>query len=225
MKNFKYDHIYALTCHCIVRMKTRICEHMRIDDVHVTSSGAMSFTFYGDIDAANALRRSMISESKSLSIDTLCIKKNTTCVPDEMIAHKLCMIPLKGREHILPILGNQERGVSNCVKFHLHVYGRACTSDDLESDCKHVHPVMTFDLLPMKKDQELHVCAEAVLGTGKKHVMFCPAVAVAYKKITDTEFLFTFETTGAATHKQILSDAIQSIIESVIVARHNFCAV
>ena len=48
-----------------------------------------------DVSTANALRRTMISEVPTLAIEDVRIIENTSSLYDEVIAHKLGLIPIK----------------------------------------------------------------------------------------------------------------------------------
>ena len=55
------------------------------------------FEFIINADAAfcNALRRTLISGVATIVIDTVCIKENDSSLSDEMVAHRLGLIPLR----------------------------------------------------------------------------------------------------------------------------------
>ena len=48
-----------------------------------------------NVSIANALRRVIISQIPTIVIDTVCIKENNSGLCDEMIAHRLGLIPLR----------------------------------------------------------------------------------------------------------------------------------
>lgn len=48
-----------------------------------------------DAPIANALRRILISEVPTMAIETVYIANNTSIIPDEVIAHRLGLIPIK----------------------------------------------------------------------------------------------------------------------------------
>lgn len=57
---------------------------------------AIKFELSGtDISMANSLRRIIISEVPTLCIDMVEFEENTSCLPDEFIAHRLGLLPLR----------------------------------------------------------------------------------------------------------------------------------
>mmetsp|Transcript_31670 Transcript_31670/g.75236 ORF Transcript_31670/g.75236 Transcript_31670/m.75236 type:complete len:121 (-) Transcript_31670:147-509(-) len=55
----------------------------------------MEFVLTGtDPSVANALRRAMMSDVPTIAIDLVEIEKNTTCLTDEFLAHRLGLIPI-----------------------------------------------------------------------------------------------------------------------------------
>lgn len=57
-----------------------------------TADPLTSSTLYHSL--ANSLRRSMISRIDTLAIDQVQIHENSSVLPDEMLAHRLGMVPL-----------------------------------------------------------------------------------------------------------------------------------
>jgi DNA-directed RNA polymerase II subunit RPB3 len=111
--------------------------HPRIPDVKVTEMRPELIKFElsnTDASMANALRRIIIAEVPTICIDRVDVFENTTVLPDEVIAHRLGLIPLRSDrpmkmwnyEHICTC----EEGCNNCqAKLTLDV----CYEPDLDN--------------------------------------------------------------------------------------------
>ena len=66
-------------------------------DVHYNKQHDLSFSLIGvDASIANALRRILIAEVSTLAIETVFIEDNTSVIHDEVLSHRLGLIPFKG---------------------------------------------------------------------------------------------------------------------------------
>lgn len=73
---------------------------------HQNEQFEASFSLIGiDASLANAFRRILISEIPTLAIETVYIENNTSVIQDEVLAHRLGLIPFKGgKEGLLDFL-------------------------------------------------------------------------------------------------------------------------
>ncbi|MCX8204104.1 MAG: DNA-directed RNA polymerase subunit D [Candidatus Nezhaarchaeota archaeon] len=139
----------------------------------------------------NALRRIMISETPCMAIDEVAIIENSSVLFDEIIAHRLAMIPLTTPEdkYVLPSQCScRGRGCPNCqARLYLDVKWdgegvRTIYSGDLKPEDPEVSPV--FDKIPIVKlapGQSVVLEAYATLGLGRDHAKWQPTAACAYK--------------------------------------------
>ncbi|SPN96854.1 probable DNA-directed RNA polymerase [Cephalotrichum gorgonifer] len=66
-------------------------------EVHHNTPHDLSFSLVGvDASIANALRRILISEIETLAIETVFVEDNTSVIHDEVLSHRLGLIPFKG---------------------------------------------------------------------------------------------------------------------------------
>ncbi len=139
----------------------------------------------------NALRRIMISEVPCMAIDEVAIIENSSVLYDEILAHRLAMIPLTTPEdkYVPPSQCScGGRGCSNCqARLYLDVKWdgegvRTVYSGDLKPEDPEVAPV--YDNIPIVKlaqGQSVVLEAYATLGVGKDHAKWQPTAACAYK--------------------------------------------
>ncbi len=123
---------------------------------------------------ANTLRRTMITKTNTLAIDTIDIHTNSSALYNEILAHRIGMIALKFKDTLKRTdeCTCKGKGCINCeVKFILKKSG-PCTvySKDFKSTDRGVKPT-TGDIIIVKllEDQELNLEATARLGTWPEH--------------------------------------------------------
>jgi hypothetical protein len=103
----------------------------------------VKFELYNtDLAVANSLRRIMISEVPTMAIDLVEVRENTSALHDEMIAHRLGLIPLQAVD-IESFKFHQDCNCeSMCDKctFKFHLKTRSM-DDQLEVTSKHIEAV------------------------------------------------------------------------------------
>ncbi len=152
------------------------------------NDAASRFTLSGASPAfANALRRAMISDVPTLAIEDVKIYDNTSALFDEMLAHRLGLIPITTD---LTAYTSREScscdgaGCPGCsVTFTLSAEGpRVVVSGDLiPQDPKAVPVHASIPIVKLVKGQKLVLEAKAVVATGKEHAKWQPTLVCGYK--------------------------------------------
>lgn len=136
-----------------------------------------------ELPLVNALRRLIIEEVPVIAIDEVTFVKNNSALYDEMIAHRLGLLPLASDIKSYNFQDDckcKGKGCARCqVKITLQAKG-PCTvyASDLksrDSKIKPVYPETPITLL--LKGQDLQLEAAARLGRGKEHAKFSPGLA------------------------------------------------
>jgi DNA-directed RNA polymerase subunit D len=114
---------------------------------------------------ANAIRRS-VSEVPTLAIDRVEIFKNDSALYDEVLAHRLGLVPLK-----------TEKGMSSKTKIDLKLSKTGpCTvyAGDIKGGAD-----VSYNKIPitiLNEGQKLELVATAVLGKGIEHAKYIPGL-------------------------------------------------
>ena len=138
---------------------------------------------------ANAIRRS-VAEIPVLAIDTVEFSKNDSALYDEILAHRLGLVPLQ-QDDSLKLMSEcscKGKGCSKCmVKFKLEAKGpKMVYSGEFKgSSIKSIYP--EIPLVWLDKDQELILNVECLLGFGKDHAKFSPGL-LFFKENPELEY-------------------------------------
>lgn len=131
---------------------------------------------------ANALRRLIIYEIPVMAIDEIEFKENNSAIYDEIIAHRMGLIPLKTDLKSYEVITSCKCNGAGCnrctLKITLKGKGPGIVySGDLKSKDPKVIPAYSdMMLIKLAKGQEIELQATAILGYGKDHTKFSPGL-------------------------------------------------
>ena len=136
---------------------------------------------------ANAFRRAMIGEVPTLAIEDVRIYDNTSALFDEMLAHRIGLIPLKTDLSSYSTQENCSCGGAGCPgctsTYTLSVEGprTVMSSDLIPQDPKAVPVYDNIPIVKLTKGQKLVIEARAILNTGREHAKWQPTLVCGYK--------------------------------------------
>ena len=126
-----------------------------------------------DISLANALRR-YLNEVPTLAVEEIEISKNSSSIYDEIVSHRLGLIPLK-----------TEKSMNDKTAIKLKMSSKALGfvfSQDIKGEAK-----VIYDKIPvtyLDEDQEISLTAIAKLGKGKEHSKHTPGL-MYYRNVSE----------------------------------------
>ncbi len=132
---------------------------------------------------ANAIRRAMIESVPTMAIDTVEFRENSSVLYDEIMAHRLGMLPLTTdlKSYVLPAKCKcKGEGCNRCtLKMTLKAKGPCVVyASDIKSKDPKVKPAFgDMPIVKLLKGQELEIEITASLGQGKTHVKWSPCLA------------------------------------------------
>ncbi|GFE55208.1 DNA-directed RNA polymerase [Babesia ovis] len=163
-----------------------------------------------NVAIANAIRRILLAEVPTLAIESVHIYQNTGVIQDEVLAHRIGLIPFDCNPDLIPYRNNEDLSDKNSVCFHLKV---KCTREDLNGrsnmsvysrDLKWVpmsdeqaamfrdnppKPIHDDILLTkLSPGQEIDLKAYLEKGIGKTHAKWSPVCTAVYRFKPDITF-------------------------------------
>jgi len=144
-----------------------------------------------DVPLVNALRRIMLTEVPAMAIDELVILENSSMLNDEILAHRMGLIPIKTDldSYNLPeeCSCKSEFGCNLCrltLTLEAEATEETATvySRDLKSENLDVTPVSEkIPIVRLAPEQKIKLEAYARLGKGKAHARWQPVSMCTYK--------------------------------------------
>lgn len=171
------------------------------------NSNNLDFIFNGDVSLANALRRIMIGDIPVIAIDTVKIKENDSSLCDEMIAHRLGLIPIR----VKPGIEKKEFVIKLKAEGPRRIYARDLI---LPEELELPHPGII--ILNLGSKEHINLVCNTEEGVGSEHAKWSASCGTAYDKIDENKYKFNIETTGSLTAKEILQKSIDVLRKDII---------
>ena len=122
-----------------------------------------------NVTFANALRRASY-EIKTLAVKEVEFFKNDSVLHDEILAHRIGLIPLKNEKI------KEDSVIELPLKFEAKKDGDEILSQDLGEEIA----VKDIPLVRLNKGQKIELVARAMLGTGREHSRHLPGLVYYY---------------------------------------------
>ncbi|WP_115863723.1 DNA-directed RNA polymerase subunit D [Halorussus litoreus] len=152
---------------------------------------------------ANGIRRAIVADVPTLSIDTVRFVENSSVMFDEQLALRLGLVPLSTP------LGEFEEGDTVTLSLDVSGPGTAYSGDLVSSDGMVQPADDNIPIIDLKDDQRLELDADAVLSTGKDHAKHQGGVAVGYRHLQRVEVVGDRDEYGDAEEANILRGVIE----------------
>jgi len=180
------------------------------------------------IQYANALRRICLNGVPIFAIDTVEVIENTSIMPDEAIAHRLGLIPLKTDSKDIVISEVNDNESNSRVILTLdseevnddenNGSSRTVFSNELKGEDGGIKP--TSDKIPivtLAPGQKVKFQAYARLGRGTEHAKWNSAnIAILTETKNKDEHILTVESTGSLDAKNIVLIAMDELSNRLV---------
>lgn len=176
----------------------------------------------------NAIRRFAISEVPTMAIDEVVIIENSSIMYDELLAHRLGLIPLKTdlTRYVLPeececksALGCPKCRVLIVLDAEATDKTKVVYSGDLRSEDNFVKPISnSIPIVKLAPRQVIKLEAYARLGKGKEHAKWQPTTVSVLKPISEEEdaHMLYIESSGSLPAREILIKAVEILHKKLL---------
>ncbi len=166
----------------------------------------------------NALRRLMLNGIPTMTIEDVYFETNTSGFFDEVLAHRIGLIPLTYDKNIYNIQEKCKCGGKGCIQCEVVLaiekegpcVVKASDLKTTEESVKTTEP--EIPLVELLEGQRLKLEATAKLGLGKDHSKWQASIS-SYKEDSKNSFILTIETVSGLSAKEILERGLEALEE------------
>ncbi|KAF7847486.1 hypothetical protein BT93_L2910 [Corymbia citriodora subsp. variegata] len=219
----QYSGAYASLGHENSLRFADFCKDFRVDITRISDDDMEFDVVSVDPSIANAFRRILLAELPIMAIENVLIANNTSVVQDEVLAHRLGLIPIKVDPRLFDYLSeNDTPNEKNTIVFKLHGSEFLKTYESLTSTSKPEtytsftcsqdsmpefagNPIRVYPDIIISKlgfGQEIELEAHAVKGVGKTHAKWSPVATCWYRMLPEVELMEEIEGEKADVLKQ-----------------------
>lgn len=191
---------------------------------------------------ANSVRRTMIESIPTLAISEVTFRRNTSVYPDEIIAQRISLIPIRTEDNGVP----RSVDVNGRISINVHVpedIKRTVTyiySDQMEVTTGSIQPAFStkdsgIPIVALAPGQGLDMVAKVSIGTGAEHARHMCVSTVGFRKTKDYgegmhDYSLKFMTTGqicpasiVKATKEIMATKLHHLRQSIEMTLHDVC--
>lgn len=172
-----------------------------------------------ELGLINKFRRTILRNVETLAIDEVIIEINSSVIPEESIAHRLGLLPIKADSGLCGPHTENESCDKCSIPFVLEAVGdltykKKITSDDItfKGGC-HVTGISPFVLQYLHPGEKICLKGFVEKGRGSKHSKWCPVSAISFAEIEPRVFRFRFENSGQLSNEEILQTGLYALIQ------------
>jgi len=152
-----------------------------------TSDDSVNILFKNvPVEIINSIRRISMSEVPTLAIDKVFIFRNDSVLNDQMLAHRLGLIPLK--TPVDKYKYGDEEGKPEYVSLSLTIEAkngfRTVYAKDIKSNDKEVYPLYEdIEIVRLAPGEGLDIEMWAIMGTGREHAKWSPVTVCVVRGV------------------------------------------
>ncbi len=171
-------------------MSKALSDDIKIEVLEHTSDTLKIILYNVPVKIANSIRRSAISLVPTLAVEKVIIFRNDSIMNDDMLAHRLGLVPLRTTLEKVRELETNNGKVSLLLKVKADKDIVTVKSGDIKSRDKDVKVLVDdIDIVKLAEGEAIELEMEATVGRGKEHAKWSPVTVAVVRGLPDIEIL------------------------------------
>lgn len=171
-------------------MSKALFDDIRVEVLEHTDDSLKLILYNVPVKIANSIRRSVMSLVPTLAIDKVIIFKNDSIMNDDMLVHRLGLVPLRTTLEKVRELETNNGKVSLLLKVKADKDTVTVKSGDIKIRDKNVKVLVDdIDIVKLAEGEAIELEMEAVVGRGKQHAKWSPVTVAVVRGLPVIDIL------------------------------------